>query len=190
MTPRVIKKLVEQGVTEILVPADDLIGRYLAGDVIDESNGEVFFEAGDEVTQGRARPVRREGLRHPDGAGDRPRQCRPLCPSTLAIDRKRQPRRRADRHLPGDAPGRAAELESAEALFNGLFFDQERYDLSAVGRVKMNARWASRPTTSCAFCARTTSCRSSGSWSTSRTAAARSTTSTTSATAASVRSAS
>src|SRR5689334_4052476 len=51
MTPRVIRKLAEQGVTEILVPAEDLMGRYLAGDVIDEKTGEVFFEAGDEITQ-------------------------------------------------------------------------------------------------------------------------------------------
>src|SRR5207248_2963777 len=37
-------------------------------------------------------------------------------------------------------PGEPPTLESAETLFNGLFFDQERYDLSAVGRVKMNSR--------------------------------------------------
>ena len=58
-------------------------------------------------------------------------------------------------------PGEPPTLESAEALFKGLFFDLERYDLSAVGRVKMNSpASASRPTIRCACCARRTSSRS------------------------------
>ena len=63
-------------------------------------------------------------------------------------------------------PGEPPTLETAEALFNSLFFDTERYDLSAVGRVKMNSRLEPRrPTTRCAPCARRTSWRSSRCWS-------------------------
>ena len=88
-------------------------------------------------------------------------------------------------------PGEPPTTDTAEALFQGLFFDPERYDLSAVGRVKMNSRLeTARPRTPCACCARRTSSPSSRSWSSSRTAAARSTTSTISATGASARSAS
>jgi DNA-directed RNA polymerase subunit beta len=66
-------------------------------------------------------------------------------------------------------PGRAADARDGEALFKGLFFDSERYDLSAVGRVKMNSRLSIDAPTPCASCARTTSWRSSRCWSTSRT---------------------
>ena len=56
-------------------------------------------------------------------------------------------------------PGEPPTPETAEALFRGLFFDADRYDLSAVGRVKMNMRLGvDVPTTRCACCARTTSC--------------------------------
>ena len=64
-------------------------------------------------------------------------------------------------------PGEPPTLETAEALFQGLFFDNERYDLSAVGRVKMNSRLSALPTstdgaaTRCACCARRTSSPSS-----------------------------
>ena len=58
-------------------------------------------------------------------------------------------------------PGEPPTLESAEALFKSLFFDPERYDLSAVGRVKMNSRLGLKTEDRCACCARKTSSRSS-----------------------------
>ena len=89
-------------------------------------------------------------------------------------------------------PGEPPTLEQAETLFQGLLFDLDRYDLSPVGRVKMNMRLGlrGRARHASARCAATTSSRSSRSCTTSRTAAARSTTSIISATAASARSAS
>src|SRR5216110_264267 len=50
MTPRVAKRLREEGLTDVLVPEEELIGRYLASDLINEETGEVYFEAGDEIT--------------------------------------------------------------------------------------------------------------------------------------------
>ena len=65
----------------------------------------------------------------------------PYIRNTLAADKNSGARGRADRHLPGHAPGRAADARRPpRRCSNGLFFDSERYDLSAVGRVKMNAR--------------------------------------------------
>ena len=64
-------------------------------------------------------------------------------------------------------PGEPPTLETAETLFQGLFFDSERYDLSAVGRVKMNTRLdLETERHACACCARRTSSRSSRCWST------------------------
>ena len=63
-------------------------------------------------------------------------------------------------------PGEPPTLETAEALFNGLFFDAERYDLSAVGRVKMNMRLdLETDDTVRTSCARRTSSPSSRCWS-------------------------
>ncbi|OWJ65479.1 DNA-directed RNA polymerase subunit beta [Inquilinus limosus] len=140
MTPRVIKKLAEQGVTEILVPAEDLAGRYLAGDVIDEQTGEVFFEAGDEVTQAVLDLFEEKGFDTLTVLAIDHVNVGPYLRSTLAIDRNASREDALIDIYRVMRPGEPPTLESAEALFNGLFFDQERYDLSAVGRVKMNAR--------------------------------------------------
>ena len=88
-------------------------------------------------------------------------------------------------------PGEPPTLDTAETLFGQLFFDSERYDLSAVGRVKMNMRLdLDAPDTDAHRCARKTSWRSSRRSRNCATAAAKSTTSTISAIAACVRSAS
>src|SRR6185437_15848257 len=52
MSPRLARKLAEEGLEEILVTKDELIGRYLAVDVVNESTGEIFAEAGDEINEG------------------------------------------------------------------------------------------------------------------------------------------
>ena len=140
MSPRQLRKIEEAGVTEILVHETDLIGRYLGEDVINEQTGEVWFEAGDEVsaedlgTYAERRVDRLVLLRIDHNViGGYMRNTlmsdRNSCREEALIDIYRVMR-----------PGEPPTFESAEGLFNGLFFDQERYDLSAVGRVKMNAR--------------------------------------------------
>jgi len=57
--------------------------------------------------------------------------------NTLHVDKNETREDCALRHLPGDAPGEPPTVETAEAMFHSLFFDSERYDLSAVGRVKV-----------------------------------------------------
>jgi DNA-directed RNA polymerase subunit beta len=70
----------------------------------------------------------------------RSHQCRRLHPQHAGGRQEPLPRGRAVRHLPRDASGRAADHGNGRSLFQSLFFDSERYDLSAVGRVKMNMR--------------------------------------------------
>src|SRR4029077_21113376 len=114
-------------------------------DLINEQTGEVYFEAGDEITEAALAQLTQAGIdelpvldidvinRGPESKG-------PYIRHTLAIDKNAT---REDALIdiyrvlrPGEPP----TLETAESLFNGLFFDSERYDLSAVGRVKMNSR--------------------------------------------------
>ncbi len=140
ITPRVIKKLQEGGLKNQLVSPEQLAGGYLATDVIDESNGVVLYEAGDEISVADLEKLAAAGvvdlpllaIDHVTVGG--------YLRNTMAIDRNATREDALIDIYRVMRPGEPPTLESAEALFNSLFFDQERYDLSAVGRVKMNAR--------------------------------------------------
>lgn len=142
ITPRMAKKLVTDGLKEIHVSSEELHGLYIAKEYINEQTGEIFVEAGDEITDKTLSVL--DDLKVKDltvlyidnvNVGS-------YLLNTLMAD-KTQSREDALFEIyrimrPGEPP----TLDGAEALFNGLFFDHERYDLSAVGRVKMNARLA------------------------------------------------
>ncbi len=140
LTPRAARKLAEEGLTEILVPNEELIGRYLAGDLINEETGEIYAEAGDEVTEqtlaildeGKIGTLAVLAIDHVTVG--------PYVRSTLMIDKNATREDALIDIYRVMRPGEPPTLETAEALFNSLFFDEERYDLSAVGRVKMNSR--------------------------------------------------
>ncbi len=140
MTPRLGKKLQEQGVAEIFVSDDELLGHYLAADMVDEGTGEVLFEAGDEVSK--------DIIKRFETAEGKTLVCLAIdhvstgayMRNTLAADRNATREDALIDIYRVMRPGEPPTLESAEALFNGLFFDIEKYDLSPVGRVKMNAR--------------------------------------------------
>lgn len=140
LTVRFLKKLQEDGLKKVLVPLDDLIGRYVAVDLINGETGEIFAEAGDEISEGLLKVFEAENIGefpvlnidHVNVGG--------YLRNTLIAD-KNATREEALLDIyrvlrPGEPP----TLEGAENLFKGLFFDPERYDLSSVGRVKMNAR--------------------------------------------------
>ncbi len=140
LTARLLTKLTEHGLKDVVVTQEALIGRYLATDVIDEKTGTVLFEAGDELTgeafarltESGAKDLSILGIDHVNIGG--------YIRATLLADKNAT---REDALIdiyriirPGEPP----TLESAEALFRSLFFELDRYDLSPVGRVKMNAR--------------------------------------------------
>jgi len=145
MTPRLARRLREEGLTEVLIPDVDLIGRYFGQDVINEETGEVYFEAGDEITETALAQLAELGFDElpvldidlvthgPDTRG-------PYIRNTLAIDKNATREDALIDIYRVMRPGEPPTLETAESLFHSLFFDPERYDLSAVGRVKMNSR--------------------------------------------------
>jgi DNA-directed RNA polymerase subunit beta len=140
MTPRLARKLKEDGLEEVLVPDDELLGQYLAQDVINTSTGEIYAEAGDELGQALLDLLPGVGIEELPVLAVDHLNVGAYIRNTLMID-KNQTREDALIDIyrvmrPGEPP----TLETAEALFKGLFFDSERYDLSAVGRVKMNSR--------------------------------------------------
>ncbi len=140
LAPRAGKKLVEGGMSHMLIPAEDLIGRFVAHDLIDEKTGEVFAEGGDAIDEKLLETLVDAGMTELPlldidnitvGAHIR---------NTLAVDKNTSRDTALVDIYRVMRPGEPPTEETAEALFQGLFFDSERYDLSAVGRVKLNAR--------------------------------------------------
>ena len=140
VTPRLATKLAEQGVKEILVPGEDLLGKFLATDVIDEKNGVVMFEAGDEITAAALEKLEKQGIKEVPVLGIDYVNVGPYIRNTMTADKNTTREEALIDIYRVMRPGEPPTLESAEAMFHGLFFDLERYDLSPVGRVKMNAR--------------------------------------------------
>jgi len=140
VTPRVAKKLIEAGLKDILVPADDLIGRYSAADMIDEKTGQVLLEAGEEITPDTLAMFEERGFNKIQLLAIDHFNVGAYIRNTMAIDRNASREDALIDIYRVMRPGEPPTLETAEALFKGLFFDLERYDLSAVGRVKMNSR--------------------------------------------------
>ncbi len=138
LTARQARRIAEQ-TKEVLVGRTDLLGRYVAEDLVNLDTGEIYAEAGEELTEPKLASLEDAGVtRLPTLAVDQ--SAGPWIRNTLAVDKNSN---RDDALIdiyrvmrPGEPP----TPETAEALFRGLFFDADRYDLSAVGRVKMNMR--------------------------------------------------
>jgi DNA-directed RNA polymerase subunit beta len=138
LTARAARKIAEK-TKEVLVGRADLLGRFVAVDMVNEETGEIYAEAGEELAEARLAALEEAGI---------------IVLPTLAIDQANGPWIRntlaVDKNTSRDdalidiyrvmRPGEPPTPETAEALFRGLFFDPDRYDLSAVGRVKMNMR--------------------------------------------------
>ncbi|MCS6922496.1 MAG: DNA-directed RNA polymerase subunit beta, partial [Elioraea sp.] len=139
LTPRAARKIAESGTTEVLVGRADLIGRFVAEDLVDMTTGEIWAEAGEELTEAKLSAIEAAGLdRLPTLAIDQ--TTGPWMRNTLAVDKNSNRDEALMDIYRVMRPGEPPTPETAEALFRGLFFDPERYDLSAVGRVKMNMR--------------------------------------------------
>ena len=140
MTPRTAKKLREGGLTEILVTQADLLGSYIAQDLVNEETGEIYIEAGDELDATRLTELENAGIGELPVLAIDHINVGPYLRNTLAADKNTCREEALIDIYRVMRPGEPPTLETAEALFHGLFFDSERYDLSAVGRVKMNSR--------------------------------------------------
>jgi DNA-directed RNA polymerase subunit beta len=144
ITPRVARKASTDGVTELLIPTDQIHGKYAAWDYINEKTGEIYIEAGDEIGKAHVDKLDEAGVDRIEVLDIDGVNVGEWMRKTLKVDKTTAAFNHRD-HALSDIyrvmrPGEPPTKETAEALFNGLFFDPERYDLSAVGRVKMNMR--------------------------------------------------
>src|SRR5205085_957008 len=140
ITPRLARKLAEDGVKDLLVRDEDLYGLYLADELVDEKTGEIFAEAGDEMNEKLLKQLRQAGFARLDFLNIDHINIGAHIRNTLKVDKVESYEQALIEIYSVMRPGDPPTRETAEALFNGMFFDPERYDLSAVGRVKMNMR--------------------------------------------------
>ncbi len=140
LTARQLAKFDEQKVKELLVQNEELVGRYLATDIINLETGEVLLEAGNEMTDDELKSIAASGVETIELLAIDHVNVGSYLRDTLAIDRNATREEALIDIYRVMRPGEPPTLEPAETLFSSLFFDAERYDLSPVGRVKMNAR--------------------------------------------------
>ena len=140
LTPRTMRKIQDAGLSYIRVEESDMLGRFVATDLVDMNTGVVLAEAGDEITEEMLNMLRDNDISEFSVLGIDNVNIGPHLRNTLAADRNNSREEALVDIYRVMRPGEPPTLESAHELFTSLFFDSEKYDLSAVGRVKMNGR--------------------------------------------------
>ena len=140
LSARAAKKLVEEGLKSLFLTDEEMIGRYFAGDLVNFENGEIFAEAGDEISEKHLELFEEIGIDAFDTIDVDHVNIGGYVRNALSADKNSNREMALIDIYRVMRPGEPPTLETAEGLFYGLFFDPERYDLSAVGRVKMNIR--------------------------------------------------
>ncbi len=140
ITARLVNKLAAEGLKELLITDAELVTRYLAEDIVNMETGEIYGEAGDEITEEMAATLREIGLKDLPILDIDHVNTGAFIRNTLKVDKANNTDEALIDIYRVMRPGEPPTPEAAQTLFNSLFFDPERYDLSAVGRVKMNMR--------------------------------------------------
>jgi DNA-directed RNA polymerase subunit beta len=140
LTQRVARRLEEGGLKEVRIEAEEMLGKFAARDIINEKTGEIYIEAGQEITEPVLKVLEEAGVTQIAVLDIDGINIGPYMRNTLMADKNSNREEALLEIYRVMRPGEPPTLETAETLFNGLFFDSERYDLSPVGRVKMNMR--------------------------------------------------
>ncbi len=140
ITAKHIRDLEKSKVSELEVPEDYLLGKAVAKDVIHPSTGEIIAEANDEITAELLAVIHDAGIETLQTLYVNDLDCGSFISETLRIDPTRNQLEALVEIYRMMRPGEPPTKESAEGLFENLFFSLDRYDLSEVGRMKFNRR--------------------------------------------------
>ncbi|MET0028693.1 MAG: DNA-directed RNA polymerase subunit beta [Candidatus Thiodiazotropha sp.] len=140
ITARHIRELEKAGVNKLDVPREYLSGRVLAHNIIDKETGELLAEANIELTEEMVEKIIESGVKKLDTLFTNDLDHGPFLSETLRIDPTTNELEAQVEIYRMMRPGEPPTKEAAQNLFNNLFFTSERYDLSAVGRMKFNRR--------------------------------------------------
>jgi DNA-directed RNA polymerase subunit beta len=140
ITARQAKKFADAGLKTLLLAPEALTGRYLARDAVNFQTGEIYSEAGDELDVPAIQALADQGFSTIDVLDIDHVTVGAYMRNTLRVDKNAVREDALFDIYRVMRPGEPPTVEAAEAMFKSLFFDAERYDLSSVGRVKMNMR--------------------------------------------------
>ncbi|WP_286240389.1 DNA-directed RNA polymerase subunit beta [Neptuniibacter halophilus] len=140
ITPRHIRQMAKAGMEQLEVPMEYLAGKAIARDIADPSTGELICGCNAEITEDLVEKLRAANITDFETLYTNDLDCGPFISDTLRNDPTRNQLEALVEIYRMMRPGEPPTKESAEALFENLFFTEERYDLSAVGRMKFNRR--------------------------------------------------
>ncbi len=140
-TKAVIKKLQDAGIKRLEIPMEAVVSRVASEDIVDEKTGEVLLECNQELSESKIEDLRAKGIKEAKVIFTDNLSYGPFLRETLTLDKVSSPEEALieiyKRMRPGDPP----TIEAARQLFDNLFFNSDRYDLSRVGRLKLNYKF-------------------------------------------------
>ena len=140
ITARHVRQLEDGGVTRLVVPRDYVYGKVVANDIVNTDSGEIIVKANEVLTAASVEKLVEAGISRVDTLFTNDLDRGPFISDTLRIDPTRTRLEALVEIYRMMRPGEPPTKDAAENLFNNLFFNPERYDLSAVGRMKFNRR--------------------------------------------------
>jgi DNA-directed RNA polymerase subunit beta len=140
LTVRQARQLAEKGLKALRVTDEELVGHYIGEDLVNPKTGEIYVEAGEEITEKNLKILNEAGYKELPLLDIDHVNVGAYIRNTLHVDKNMAREEALFDIYRVMRPGEPPTVDTAETMFNSLFFDAERYDLSAVGRVKMNMR--------------------------------------------------
>src|SRR5471032_69122 len=140
LSVRQARQLAEKGLKHLRMTDEELIGHYIAVDLANGKTGEIYMEAGEEITEKNLKVLIEAGYKELPLLDIDHVNVGAYIRNTLTVDKNMTREDALFDIYRMMRPGEPPTVDTAEAMFRSLFFDSERYDLSAVGRVKMNMR--------------------------------------------------
>src|SRR6476659_4126831 len=140
LTVRQARQLGEKGLKALRMTDQELVGHYIAEDLVNPKTGEIHAEAGEEITEKNLKSLNEAGYKELPLLDIDHVNVGAYIRNTLSVDKNMTREDALFDIYRVMRPGEPPTLDTAQNMFQSLFFDAERYDLSAVGRVKMNMR--------------------------------------------------
>ena len=140
LTVRQARQLGEKGLKALRMTDEELIGQYIGEDLVNPKTGEIYAEAGEEITEKNLKALNEAGYKELPLLDIDHVNVGAYIRNTLTVDKNMTREDALFDIYRVMRPGEPPTLDTAQNMFQSLFFDPERYDLSAVGRVKMNMR--------------------------------------------------
>jgi DNA-directed RNA polymerase subunit beta len=140
VTPRMIKQFNDKGERNCIVTSEALIGSFVAQDIVDDETGEIIAESGDEMTLQTIEQLEELKLDSIKVLDIDYKQVGPYIRNSLILDKNISKEEALADIYRVMRPGEPSTPEASEKLFQQTFFDNDRYDLSRIGRMKINAK--------------------------------------------------